>query len=332
MVTIKEVSELAQVSQSTVSRVITGHMSVASSTKEKVLKAIKQLGYKPNLSAQSLASRRSNSIGMLVIALDSQYCSSMICAAEEVVRKSNVHLIPTSGYGIKNDELDAIKFLKSKQVDGLIIHAGELLDDDIFDIYNKAPATVFLNRFIPEISENCITLDEELGGYLATKHLLENGHTNIGCITGPLVQRDCRDRLQGYRNALTEFGIKYDENFIVQGHFGLKNNHTAPKRLLARNSEITAIFCLNDHIALGVYAVLQEKGLSIGDDISVVGYDNGLLSSLVTPKLTTVNFPTREMASEAAKKVISLINKTDYLMPTKLLPKLIIRDSVKRVI
>ena len=331
MATIKDVSELAQVSQSTVSRVLTGHASVAAETKEKILKAIEQLDYQPNLSAQSLASNRSNSIGMLVGILDGPYYPSVVSAAEKTARHNNFHLIPTCGDFKRSHELDAIKFLRSKQVDGLIIHTGELSDDDILEIISETPATVLLNHYIPEIAENCIGLDDELGGYLATKHLLDNGHTKIGCITGPLNENASRERLQGYRNALTEFEIQYDPNLIVEGRFDLKKPEAAPRRLLDRNTEITAIFCLNDHIALGVYDVLKERNISIGDGISVVGFDNSMFSPHVSPKLTTVNFPTEKLGAEAAKKVLSIINKTDYPMQQKLIPELVIRDSVKRI-
>lgn len=141
----------------------------------------------------------------------------MTSAAEKTVRHNNFHFLPTSGDAIRSHELDAIKFLRAKQVDGLIIHTGDLSDDDILEIIKVTPATVLLNGYIPEIAEKCICLDEELGGYLATKHLLDNGHTKIGCITGALNQTVSRDRLQGYRNALAEHGIRYDANLIVEG-------------------------------------------------------------------------------------------------------------------
>jgi LacI family transcriptional regulator len=220
-----------------------------------VIKAIKQLDYQPNLSAQRLAFKRSNSIGMFVGTLVGLYYPSLMSAAEETARHNKFHLIPTSGDAIRNHGLETIKFLRSKQVEGLIIHTRELPDDDILKIINETPTTALLNHYIPEISENCIGLDEELGGYLATKHLLDNGHTKIGYIMGPLNQNMCRDRLQGYHNALTALGIQYDANLIVEGRFDLKNNHAAPRRLLERGTQITAIFCLNDHIALGVYDV-----------------------------------------------------------------------------
>lgn len=331
MATIKDVSELSQVSQSTVSRVLTGHASVAKQTREKVLKAIEQLDYQPNLFAQSLASSRSNSIGMLVGTLDGPYYSSVLSAVEKTARHNHFHLIPTCGDFKRSNELDAIKFLRSKQVDGLIIHTGKLYDDDILEIINATPATVLLNHYIPEIAENCISLDDELGGYLATKHLIDNGHSKIGCITGPLHENASRDRLQGYRNALIEHGIEYDPNLIVEDRFDLKKPAIGPRRLLDRNTDITAIFCLNDNIALGVYDVLKEKNIAIGDSVSVVGFDNSMFSPHVSPKLTTINFPTEKLGTEATHKVLSLINKTDYSMQQKLIPELIIRNSVKKI-
>lgn len=331
MATIKDVCELAQVSKSTVSRVLTGHPSIAEKTKDKVLKAIEELNFQPNAAARSLASKRTNSIGMLVVTIDSPYYSSMVSSAEEMARYNDFHLIPTSGYAARKYDLDAVKFLRSKQVDGLIIHSGGLSDDDIVKIIKETPATVLLNQYIPEIAENCIVLDNVMGGYLATKHLLENGHTEIGCITGPLHQIDCQERLQGYRNALAEHGIEYDENLIVEGHFALKDNHLAPVRLLERDTQLTAIFCLNDQIALGVYDVLKERNIRIGEDISVVGFDNSDFSAHIHPKLTTVNFPTKEMGTEAIRKVLAIIKEGEYVLKDKLLPELICRDSVKNI-
>lgn len=331
MATIKDVCALAQVSKSTVSRVLTGQPGTAEKTKERVLKAIEELNFQPSAAARSLASKRTNSIGMLVVTIDSPYFSSMVSSAEEMARYSGFHLIPTSGYAARKYDLDAIKFLQSKQVDGLVIHSGGLSDDDIFNIIKETPATVLLNRYMPEIAEHCMVLDDVLGGYLATRHLLENGHTDIGCITGPLHQVDCQERLQGYRKALAEYGVEYNENLIVEGHFSLENNHLAAIELFERDTPLTGIFCLNDHIALGAYDVLKERNMVIGEDISVVGYDNSDFSAHIYPKLTTVNFPTREMGTEAIKKVLSIIKDSEYIMNDKLLPELISRGSVKNI-
>jgi LacI family transcriptional regulator len=328
---IKEVCELAKVSKSTVSRVLNDHPGVSEETREKVIQAVKQLGYRPNATAQALASNRSNCIGMLVHTIAGPFFSYLVSAAEQTVRQDNLYLIATSGQESWDREVDSIVFLKSKQVDGLIIHSGELSDYDILEIVKEIPATVLLNRSIPEIAENCICLDDELGGYLATKHLLENGHTRIGCISGPMRSRDSRERLLGYRKALAEYDIEFDSNLVVEGHFRLPDNDVAPRRLLDRNTDITAIFCLNDHIALGVYDVLKQRNIIVGDEISVVGFDNSIFSAHLDPKLTTVNFPIKTMGREAAKKVLSIIKNINYPMPHTLAPELVVRNSVKKI-
>ncbi|MGY5449613.1 LacI family DNA-binding transcriptional regulator [Agarivorans sp. MS3-6] len=331
MSTIKDVCRLAQVSKSTVSRVLNDHPRVAEATKQKVLKVIDSIGYKPNSSAQALASKRTNSIGMLVGTLAGPYFSSLVSSTEGTLRKNGFHLIATSGQGSIKDEMDAVQFLLSKQVDGLIIHTGELPDQDLLDIVDKVPATIILNHQIDELANNCIGLDDELGGYLATKHLIEQGHTKIACITGPMSQNISRDRLHGYRRALEEHAIEYNSQFVVEGRLDLKNNRQAPRYLLDNNPDITAVFCLNDHVALGVYDELEARHLTVGDDVSVVGFDNSLVSEHVTPKLTTINFPTIEMGFLAANKILSLVKQQDYPIPQLLVPELVIRHSVKKI-
>ncbi|MDF2155189.1 LacI family DNA-binding transcriptional regulator [Vibrio sp. CAU 1672] len=328
MITIKEVSELAKVSQSTVSRALNGHPTVKEANRKKVFDAIEKLGYKPNAFAQALASSRSNSIGMLVGSLDGPFYGPLMHNAENTVRQNNIHLIVTSGQESHTRERDSVNFLRSKQVDGLIIHSDTLSDDELIEVIKQSPATVILNRYIPEVADNCIYIDNELGGYLATKHMLEQGHTKVACITGQMSKIDSRDRLQGYRNALAEYGISYDANLIVEGRFDHDGNHDAARRLLDRDPEISAVFCQNDNIAIAVYDVAAERGLIIGRDLSVVGFDNDTHSQHVRPRLTTVNFPVREMGCEAAKGVMAMVNKQTYPLKHKLTPELVVRDSV----
>ncbi|MEH6454457.1 MAG: LacI family DNA-binding transcriptional regulator, partial [Psychromonas sp.] len=249
MITIKEVSELAQVSQATVSRAINGHPTVKEKNKLKVFAAIEQLGYKPNAVAQALASNRTNSIGMLVGSLDGPFYGQLMHNVESVIRQQNLHFIVTSGLESKQIETDSINFLQSKQVDGLIIHSDKLSDDELISVVKETPATIIINRYIPELAEQCITINNELGGYMATKHFFDNGHKKVACITGQLSKIDSRERLQGYRNAIAEFGQTYDANLIVEGRFDHQGNHEVVRRLLDRDKDITAIFCQNDNIA-----------------------------------------------------------------------------------
>lgn len=329
VITIKEVSELANVSQATVSRALNGHSTVKEENKIKVFDAIEKLGYKPNAFARALASNRSNSIGMLVGSLDGPFYGPLMHNTEDTVHKKKMYLVVTSGQESKEKEIDSIKFLQSRQVDGLIIHSDMLSDQELIKIAKDTPAMIILNRNIPELAKQCIRIDNEFGGYLATLYLLECGHSKIACITGQLSKIDSRERLQGYRNALAEYGIPFDDNLIEEGRFDHSGNHEKIRRVLDRAKGITAIFCQNDNIALAAYDVCSERGLTIGEDISIVGFDNDTYSQHIRPGLTTINFPVKEMGIEAANAILALINKESYELKNKLSPAIVIRNSVK---
>ncbi len=331
MITIKEVAEFAKVSQSTVSRAINNHPTVKEANRKKVLDAIEALGYKPNAFAQALASSRSNSIGMLVGSLDGPFYGPLMHHTENTIRMSNNHLIVTSGQESHSKEQDSIEFLRSKRVDGFILHSDKLSDDELIEVVKSHPATIILNRLIPDITDNCIYIDNELGGYLATKHLIEHGHTHIACITGQLSKGDSRDRLQGYRLALAEAGIAYNPTYVIEGRFDHSGNDERARRLLDRAPEVTAIFCQNDNIALAVYDVAAERSIKIGDELSVIGFDNDYHSAHIRPRLTTVNFPVEEMGIEAAKGVLAIVHEQDANIKRLLQPKLVIRESVGSV-
>jgi LacI family transcriptional regulator len=331
LITIKEVAELAKVSQATVSRAINNHPTVKDANRKKVFAAIEQLGYKPNAFAQALASSRSNSIGMLVGSLDGPFYGPLMHHTEDTIRQNNNHLIVTSGQESHTKERDSIEFLRSKRVDGFILHSDKLSDDELIDVVKNTPATIILNRYIPDISDNCIYIDNELGGYLATKHLLDHGHKNIACITGQLSKGDSRERLQGYRLALAEAGITYNPSYVIEGRFDHDGNHDRTRRLLDRAPDITAVFCQNDNIALAVYDVAAEREIIIGKELSVVGFDNDYHSAHIRPRLTTINFPVEEMGKEAAKGVLAMVQETEVKIKQQLHPKLIDRDSVGRV-
>ncbi|EGA67446.1 LacI family DNA-binding transcriptional regulator [Vibrio brasiliensis] len=328
MITIKEVAELAKVSQATVSRAINNHPTVKEANRKKVYAAIEQLGYKPNAFAQALASSRSNSIGMLVGSLDGPFYGPLMHHTEDTIRQNNNHLIVTSGQESHSKEKDSIEFLRSKRVDGFILHSDKLSDDELIEVVKNTPATIILNRYIPDIADNCIYIDNELGGYLATKHLLEHGHKNIACITGQLSKGDSRDRLQGYRLALAEAGIQYNPSYVIEGRFDHDGNHERARRLLDRAPEITAVFCQNDNIALAVYDVAVERDITIGQDLSVVGFDNDYHSAHIRPRLTTINFPVEEMGRESAKGVLAMVHDQKVNIKQQLEPELICRDSV----
>lgn len=293
--------------------------------------AIKELGYQPNAFAQALASSRSNSIGMLVGSLDGPFYGPLMHHTEDAIRRKNNHLIVTSGLESHSKEKNSVDFLRSKRVDGFILHSDKLSDDELIEIVKQTPATIILNRYIPDIADNCIYIDNELGGYLATKHLIDHGHKHVACITGQLSKGDSRDRLQGYRLALSEAGISYNPSYVIEGRFDHRGNDEKVRRLLDRAPEVTAIFCQNDNIAIAVYDVAAERSIKIGSDLSVIGFDNDYHSAHIRPRLTTVNFPVKEMGGEAAKGVLAMVNDSKLDFKHQLQPTLVIRDSVQAI-
>jgi LacI family transcriptional regulator len=331
MVTIKEVAELAKVSQATVSRVLNNNSTVKELNKDKVYQAIAALGYQPNSIAQALASNRSNSIGVLVGSLEGWFFGSMMQKIEGITRNSGYHLIATCGHVHETQEIESLKFLDSRRVDGVIVHADKMTDEEIIALSKNERPLVIVNRHIPELSDNCFYFDNELGGYIAGKHLIDCGHKNIGIITGFRDITDCIDRLSGYHRALQEADIEIDHSLVYEGTFYPEGNSVAVKRLFDEHPTITAVLCQNDNIAMAVYDECRRRNLIVGEDISVIGFDNSTYCSYIRPTLTTIKYPIEEIAINATHKLLNLIYNTNLPVQTSFTPELIARESVCRL-
>ncbi|MEE4219234.1 MAG: LacI family DNA-binding transcriptional regulator, partial [Xanthomonadales bacterium] len=220
MSTIYEVSELAGVSLATVSRVINNSSKVSPATRKKVGEAMKALGYRPNSAAQTLASNRSNCVGVVVPVFYGPFYGEMFSGIEAELRTAHKHVIITSGESDDSREKGGIEFLLSRNCDALILRLDAVKDDYLVEMSKKfATPFVLLDRHIPEIAERCIYLDNELGGYLATKSVLVLGHRKVAYISGPLWKNDADARLQGHIRALKEFGLEFDPTLMYEGNF-----------------------------------------------------------------------------------------------------------------
>ncbi|EGR4110557.1 TPA: LacI family DNA-binding transcriptional regulator [Vibrio cholerae] len=330
MATIKHVSEHAGVSQATVSRVINGTCRVSHDKKLKVEKAIKELGYRPNSIAQALASSRTGSVGIVVPELSGFY-SGMLHCLEENLRRFGYHAIVTAGSDTEQGQRESVEFLLGRRVDALILHVQHLSDDYLISLEEQGIPVVLVNRFVQEMYRSCIDIDNELGGKLATQYLLHKGHTEIACITGPLDKSDARGRLQGYRRALEDAGLEYNEALVSEAGFTEETGVIATKKLLKRDCRFTAIFASNDHMAFGAFEVLREAGYFIPNDISLVGFDDNIFARYLTPSLTTINFPIEQMSIEAVQLTLQKLNKNKQDVNFKLNPALVVRDSVKDI-
>ncbi|GAA0340994.1 HTH-type transcriptional regulator GalR [Bowmanella denitrificans] len=327
MATIYQVSERAGVSLATVSRVMNGSAKVGEATRTKVLKAMQELNYRPNSIAQSLASNCSNSVGMLVSEVHGPFFGEMMSGVENELRSVGKHVIIAAGHSDVASEKDAIEFLISRKCDALILHVDAVTDEYLLELHKQTPVVV-LNRLVKGMEENCICLNNELGGYLATKAMLELGHKQIAYISGPLFKLDVRDRLAGHQRALQEAGLVFDPGLFMEGDFHEAGGVAAMEKLLARGRSFSAVVCANDEMACGAMNCARDNRLEIPKDLSIIGFDNVIMSRYTFPHLSTIDFPAGEMGRMAARWVRKHIYQDDKLKVQNLFePSLVLRDS-----
>ncbi|WP_416307925.1 LacI family DNA-binding transcriptional regulator [Neptunicella sp. SCSIO 80796] len=329
MATIYQVSELAGVSLATVSRVINGVTPVSEKTREKVLEAMDKLNYRPNSIAQSLASNKTDTIGYVVPELHGSFFGSMMSGSDKVLRSSGKHMFIAPGHSNEKDEKEAIEILIGRRCDALILHLEAISDDYLIELAKENIPFVVVNRYIEAISEHCISMDNKLGGYLATQALVKQGHNQVAYIAGSLWKADARERLEGHKQALREAGIDFDETLMYEGDFQGHAGEEGIKALFSQGKQFTAVACANDEMASGAINAIREQDLLIPEDISVVGFDNVEYSNYLTPKLTTIHYPMEDIGKMAASWILNKVygNRTMELTHI-VLPKLIERHSV----
>ncbi|MGB3724773.1 MAG: LacI family DNA-binding transcriptional regulator [Glaciecola sp.] len=327
MATIYEVAERAGVSLSTVSRVLNGKRSVNEELKAKVDKAVLELDYRPSSVARSLANNRSDSVGLLVSELSTPFFGEMMQSVESNLRAANKHVIITVGHNDLAQEKDAVEFLISRNCDALILHAEALSDETLSLINKNKIPLVLVNRLVPGMEDACICLNNEIGGYLSTKHLIDLGHKRIAYIAGPNKKADANDRLAGHKRALKEAGIAFDLKLFYQGDFTEVGGSQGLSHFVESGTEFTALVCANDWMASGAMSRARDLTLKMPEELSIVGFDNVLFAHHVHPKLTTVNNPITEMGEMAAKSVLKRVYKQNVNIRNVFDPELVIRHS-----
>ncbi|NVK24567.1 MAG: LacI family DNA-binding transcriptional regulator [Gammaproteobacteria bacterium] len=332
MATIYEVSELAGVSLATVSRVMNNNGKVSQKTRDKVLDAMSKLGYRPNSSAQSLASNRTNSVGVLIPELKGPFFGQLMAGVEEQLRKANKHVIITAGHSEEHSEKDGIEFLLSRNCDAIIVHVEAVSDDYLIELSRGTVPIVIINRYVEAIADKCIYLDNKIGGYLAAKTLLGKGHKNIAYISGPKWKEDSNERIFGHKAALEEAGIEFDEDLLYVGSYVHESGSIGLTELLHKNKKFTALVCSNDEMASGAMSTARKLGYDLPNDLSVIGFDNIIYSSYLFPTLTTINYPVMTMAKMAVDMVLRDVYEHHKLKISNVFsPKLVERNSVASI-
>ncbi len=328
MATIYEVSKMAGVSLATVSRVINNKPKVSDRTRERVRSAMEELGYRPNSIAQSLASKRSKSIGVLISELNGPFYGPMMTSIETAFRAHNIHVVFAAGHSKESTEKDGINFLLSRNVDALILYVEAVSDDFLVDLNNSGTPVILIGREVPSLEAQSITLDNFTGSKSAVEHLLTRGHRQIAYVSGPMWKQDAQARYDGYLKAHDDATVLVNDKLFLEGDFQPQCGYDSVMKLLDSHEKFTAVVCANDEMASGAMRALYEKKIRIPEDIALIGFDNVVHSQFLSPALTTVNYPVERLARSAAKLLLSrLYDVSTGPVVISFTPELLIRES-----
>ena len=330
--TMKDLVKYTGFSKTTISQILNGKGNrFPDTTKEIIFKAVRELNYRPNQIAIGLLKKETKTIGLIISDIRNAFFSNLAKGIEDKCRENGWNLILCNTNDLHERDMEYIKVLADKGVDGIIY--GMSVDSD----FQKATESlnfleesripfVMIDRTILDKKYTIVKTDHVRGGYLATHHLLELGHTRIACITGPAYLNDTQERLEGYKRALSEKALTFDPNLIYEGTYSIQSGKDGIDAL--QQAGYTAVFAFNDLSAYGVYSRLKELNKSIPDDISLVGYDDLFFSELLDVPLTSVFQPANILGAKAAGLLINLKKQGSFSSEEILLePSLSIRKS-----
>jgi LacI family transcriptional regulator len=329
-ITIEDIARWASVSKSTVSRVLSGNAVVAQPKRAAVLKAIDELGYRPNIFAQSLVSGRSFTVGVLTQNIGSPFYDAILVGIHEGFAGSDYSPIFADGRWHPETEQSALQTLLDRRVDGLIVIGGLMPPEKLLrlgDAY-QVPLIV-VARHVPALDGRCIYVDNFAAAYKITTYLIEQGHREIAHIAGIPSQEDAASRRAGYLQALSDASIRPDANLIVEGNFRRQSGTLAVEMLMTRGRMFSAIFAANDQMAFGARLALYRRGLRVPEDVSIAGIDDEPASAYMTPPLTTMRQPAIQMGVAAAQAILSLLSGNP-LPNLQFTMELIARETVAR--
>ena len=331
-VTIDDVAKLAGVSYQTVSRVINNKPYVSPTTKQKVQEVIDETGYRPSPIARSLATARTATIGLVVPDISNPYFSAIARGVEQVAYAHNYSVLLCNTGEDASRELDVLLTLDERYVDGVIACGLRQEDAALQKALAQFQAAVMVNRRFANEAIPAIVVDDVLGGYMATQHLLQLGHTAVGFMAGPSASYSGAKRLQGYEQALAEGGIKRQAGWVLSCPPTVSGGETAADSLLANHPELSALFCYNDLVAIGALRNCSVVGRRVPEDVAIVGFDDIAMATLVSPSLTTCHVPRVDIGSRAVSMLLNCLNnKTDRCNEIIVTPELIIRASTSGV-
>ncbi len=326
-ITIKDIAEITGVSYATVSRTLNGRSGVNAHTREKVLQAAKELGYRPNIHARSLKTNQTNTIALIVPDISNPFFADIALSVNEAAYKRGYNTFLCSTNWDPEIEEEQLQMVQDQRVDGIIFKPADRSPDRYLEL--NIPAVMIANLIAEGLSY--IEIDNISGGRQAAEHLIACQYKKLAFIGGAFASRSNSDRLRGFRQALQARGLDLSEQMIKFGPFSIEHGYKQIQTLMEMDEPPDAAFCGNDLIALGVFQYLGETGIQVPDAFGVVGFDDVYFAALPQIQMTTVSQPRMQMGSLAADTLINRIEAGPESPIEHILlePKLVIRKSTR---
>jgi LacI family transcriptional regulator len=331
-VTIYDIAKKLNISPATVSRGLQDHPAISKKTKKKIFDMVDELGYRTNHFARNLRQQQTKTIGVLVHELNSNFITSVLAGIEKVTTEEGYDIIIAHSSESYTKEAANAKNLFNKRVDGLIASLSfDTTDLDHFKPFlDKGVPVMFFDRVEQDGNNTVVVIDNTKCGYVATQHLIEQGCKRIVHITSSLKRNVYSQRFKGYKDALFDHEIGFDENLLIVGDLSEKTGMEAAMKVLKMKPMPDGAFITNDFVAAVFMRTLKEHGVSIPKDIAVVGFNNDAIGNLIEPALTTINYPGIDMGEIAARNLINHLKGVSNIHQTNTIvirSDLIIRKS-----
>jgi LacI family transcriptional regulator len=306
-ITIYDLAQQLQLSSATVSRALKDDPLISSKTRKRIFDLAEKMGYRTNYFARNLRSQKTNTIGCIVHELQSNFINSVLAGIEKVTAEAGYDLLIAHSAESYKKEMANAKNLFHKRVDGLIASLSiDTANLDHFSSFSeKSVPVVFFDRVEKSNNYASVIIDNHLCGYIATEHLIEQGCKKIVLVTSNLARNVYSERLRGYKDALSDHGIPYEESLVIINDLSEKAGISAAHQILAMRPMPDGAFIANDFVAAVSMRVLKENNVAIPDDIAIVGFNNDVIGKIVEPALTTIHYAGREMGEVAAGTIIA---------------------------
>jgi LacI family transcriptional regulator len=329
MVTVANVAHRAGVSVATAARVLSGKGYASEDARRAVLEAAKEIGYVPNHIARSLRTRRTMLAGLLIGDVENSFYSVIAKNVEAVAKDAGYHIVLCNSNDDQETEKQYLHLLEGIRADGLVITPTGRNQHHLRRLLGKGTVIVQIDRMAEGLSADAVLLDNEAGAMAAVAHLIAAGHTRIGILTGPRDVLTARQRLEGYERALREHGLPVRQELIRTGSFLHEHAVEAATELLRSRPAPTAIFAANNVLAEGCYLALNDLGLDVPKDVSLVAFDDVPWMSMVKPQVTAVRQPVADMARSAAELLLRRLRDNTPVPSTSVFrSELVVRGSV----